>query len=406
MPKRLTPEQIARKEEKRRKREERRKEAARKKKAAKRQRNHLRPLTDKQLKKRAAAAARAAYKPTMVELNSARKRNDELIEKRRADTAYFRDWLDRRLDEYDQSARTTETATEGAISQSMTDTRAQYDAMRDELLTRAQQYGSGTNLEGYSGFNTDTANQQAQDQLQLSREQLSRLATVSAGMRTALSQNSAAYLGSLSAREEDAYRNADTEIRDARTKTLAERAALQSETYLKLKNLELDKAEIRFDRKMSKAELRLKKASLRLDRARIDADLSMNAADNATDVQVAGINNQGGGGGGGGGDPVDQRAKKKNTREMNTILSSSSQVIRTNKKLRRAWNRGNLSAIRNTLATEYNFPAYLFPALFSLMRTGRLSKASKESIRGAGGLPRLIQGVQKLPRPNRGDFGR
>jgi len=406
MAKPLTPEQIKKKEEARRKREEKRKERARAKKAKQRQRNHLRPLTDKQLRKRAAAAAKAAYKPTMVELASARKRNDELIEKRRADTAYFRDWLDRRLAEYDQSAWTTEAATESKIDQSMADTQSQYDDMRAGLLERAQQYGTGnTNLEGYSGFNTDVANQQAQDQLQLSREQLARLATVSAGMRGALSQNSAAYLASLASREEDAYRTADTEIRDARTKALAERGALQSETYLKLKNLELDKAEIRFDRRMSKAEIRLKKAALRLDRARIDADLAMNAADNATDITVAGMDGGGSGGsGGGGGDPVDLRARKKNTRNMSATLSSASQIIRSNKKLRNAWNRGNLSQIRKQMQGTYGFPPFLFPALFSMMRTGKLSGAAKQAIIGAGGIPRLIGGVQKLPKQTRGDF--
>jgi len=377
----------------------------------------LKALTPNQIRRQAKQTAVSSFKPGRTQLKNEEQRLNAQQEKRRADGEKYRSWLDERSAQFELQGQAAGVALQQAQQEReqmrATALMAQENTNLDQAKAQSTSYSNAA--DSYS-LQTDA---RAAHEARVSEKQANDLATVNMNneaMTAAMSQNVMAQLAGMNAQSESEYASASRDLKDARMKLEDEQRALFVSAKDKLQDRELDKAVKRSDIKVQNRKLGLEKAGLKLEYFKASNDLKIAMANNASDERIAALNNEAkrlaaqinaaGSGGKGGKEPdmTDVRARKKTTREINASISTVISSVQGTGALHRMWKTNDLEGLRAQIVGSELASPYLVPIIFDFMKDGKLSPASKSTLRGVGAYVKHVNGT-KVKRPHRGGPG-
>lgn len=247
----------------------------------------LKPYTSEEILDQALALSKAVYKPALASLNQQKSAADALYEKRKADAAYYNQWLFERSNQLAANAAAADqqllTAQSGVQQASLTALKGLQDSLgmpnsgQDpnarniglQNVLGAQAVGSQGLIQGAQ----EASWQQASSQQESYRsQQASNLAAATANE----ARNSAQHYEALKT------------IADAKQTVKLERAARAQEEVARMLEQEVAKAESRVEMRNSAAQLALAMKSHRLQKKQQKIDARQARADLAiTEAQLA-----------------------------------------------------------------------------------------------------------------------
>lgn len=352
--------------------------------------NPLEPLNPRQLTRQAKHTMRAIYRPGFVQLNREQRRVRAISQKQKLDNRYYLKWLNQQaasLDAHSAAANAHLEAQQAAIAH---DTTQGYMDLHDHLQQQASaQTGRVSDPAQSYAFDNQAANQRQQELVGNARERTSE-AIRSAG-DSATMANASNFAMQAAA---EANRVAETwqqlgKISDARQQLRLQRGAETAKEVARLLDVEVQKAQIRQQGKISAAELGLKASQLKLDQKKLNADIANMQFDNALDQKKFGLDKK---------DTLSQIARRANQNRndnisakqdarkdakkinhaVNKTVGEGLGIIQSNPKIRHWAHSNPYKAVR--ALTKVLGSAIGARAAVDLFATGSLSQQSKQAL--------------------------
>lgn len=244
--------------------------------------NYLAPMTPKQLRRQAQHTIKAIYKPAFAQLGREQKRTVSISEKRKADNAYYLNWLNSQSNQLQAHDEAAQAALLSAGQQAQQEVTKGYSDLQKQLVESGQSDpGTVSNAGEANAYDVSGEASRAQQQI-ASERAASRAQLESGGDSGALAQaNNFAVIAAAEAnRQADLWKQL-SKFGDARQQLRLTRAADSAKEVARLFDREIEKAKTRSDIKANAVNSALTAAKFGLDKKKFGLDVREFETDSA-----------------------------------------------------------------------------------------------------------------------------
>lgn len=237
-------------------------------------RSPLAPTSPKALRRQAAATMRAIYKPAFKQLGREESRMLSISEKRKADNAYYLDWLTKQSAQLTAHQDAANAALTAAGDDVASDLETGYSELRDKLVaTGASQPGVISNAGEAVAF--DVSGQAQRDrELVAAERQRSQDQIAASGDSSAMAQaNNFAVMAAAEAKRVSDVWKGLSELGDAKQKLRLSKAADTAKEVARLFDREIQKTQVRGQISSAQAQAALEAKRFGLDLKEFGLDL-------------------------------------------------------------------------------------------------------------------------------------
>lgn len=237
--------------------------------------NALEPMTPQQLRKQAAHTIHSIYKPSFAQLGREQKRTMSIAEKRKADNAYYLNWLNTQSNQLQAHEDAANTALLQSGQQAQSEVNKGYEDLHKQLLASGESTPGVVSSAGdANAFDVSGAAATAAQQIGSERA-ASQAQIASAGNTGALAKaNDFALIAAQEANDQASKWQALSKLGDARQQLRLSRAADQAKEVARLFDREIEKAKTRADIHGNAINSALAAAKFGLDKSKFQLDVS------------------------------------------------------------------------------------------------------------------------------------
>lgn len=226
----------------------------------------LAPMTPKALRRQAKETMRAVYKPAFKQLGREEAHMLSISEKRKADNAYYLNWLDKQSGQLQAHQDAANAALEAAGSAASADVAQNYEGLRDQLVATGEST-PGVISDAGNATAFDVSGQANRDQELIGNARQQSLDQIRSGISAsdlAQANNFATIAAAEASRVGDQWK-ALSQIADAKQQVRLARGADTAKEVARLLDREVQKSQIRGQISASQTEAALKAKKFGLD---------------------------------------------------------------------------------------------------------------------------------------------
>lgn len=226
----------------------------------------LKATPPKVLKKQAQSTMRRVYKPAFKELGREEKRLESLSNKRKADNAYYLDWLNKQSQQLTAHEDAARTELIGAQQQAGREIEDGYNSLRDHLVSTGEQTPGVISDPGDANA-FDVSNQAQRDRELVGAERQKTMDQLRSreGMASVMQANNFATVAAAEARRTADRWEGLSKIAGAKDNLRLTRAADTAKEVARLLDREIQKAQIRGEQRASATSAALEAKRFGLD---------------------------------------------------------------------------------------------------------------------------------------------
>lgn len=233
----------------------------------------LAPMTPQQLRKQAQETMRAVYKPAFKQLGNEQKRMVSISEKRKADNAYYLNWLNQQSKEISAHDDAANAALLSAGQKSQQEVGDAYSGLRDQLVSSGETTpGVVSDVGDATAFDVSgQANRDEQLVNAVRGQTQGQIAATTGSQEAATASNFAQIAAAEATRVGDQWKGL-SELGDARQKLRLSRAGDAAKEVARLLDREVQKAQIRGQLGASAATAAIEAKKFGLDVGKLELD--------------------------------------------------------------------------------------------------------------------------------------
>lgn len=244
--------------------------------------NYLAPMTPQQLRKQAAHTIRAIYKPSFAQLGREQKRTVSIAEKRKADNAYYLNWLNSQSQQLQAHDEAANAALVSAGQQAQQEITKGYSDLQKQLVESGQsQPGVVSNAGEANAY--DVSGEASRAAQQIGSERAASRAQIATGADSgamAQANNFALIAAAEANRQADLWKQL-SKFGDARQQLRLSRASDQAKEVARLFDREIEKTKTRADIHAGAVNAALAGAKFGLDKSKFNLDVREFETDSA-----------------------------------------------------------------------------------------------------------------------------